>query len=95
MHYHLEAKLHADVEGTCSGEYGYIIAVLDVVDVGIGLVSVGTGQAEFITTYRAIVFKPFKGEVLDGVVLSVNKASPRLYVRKFRLLNLFPDGLLR
>ncbi|KZO92927.1 hypothetical protein CALVIDRAFT_486792, partial [Calocera viscosa TUFC12733] len=73
MHQHIEQKLHADVEGTCSGEYGYIIAVLDVIDVGVGLVSVGNGQAEFITTYRAIVFKPFKGEVLDSVVTSVNK----------------------
>ena len=35
----------------------------------------GTGQAEFVTKYRAIVFKPFKGEVVDGVVTNVNKVN--------------------
>ncbi|KAF8880217.1 hypothetical protein CPB84DRAFT_1792702 [Gymnopilus junonius] len=61
----LESKLYSDVEGTCSGQFGYIIAV--------GMVLSGSGQAEFITRYRAIVFKPFKGEVVDGVVSNVNK----------------------
>ncbi|KAF8194706.1 hypothetical protein BJ912DRAFT_959180 [Pholiota molesta] len=61
----LESKLYSDVEGTCSGQFGYIIAV--------GMVLSGSGQAEFITRYRAIVFKPFKGEVVDGVVNNVNK----------------------
>ena len=28
------------------------------------------------TRYRAIVFKPFKGEVVDGVVNNVNKVLP-------------------
>ncbi|KAH7344194.1 RNA polymerase Rpb7 [Rhizoctonia solani] len=60
----LESKLYADVEGTCSGRFGYIIAVLGIVDVGKGMVLSGTGQAEFVTKYRAIVFKPFKGEVM-------------------------------
>ncbi|KAG8933724.1 DNA-directed RNA polymerase II subunit [Tulasnella sp. 417] len=69
----LENKLYADVEGTCSGAYGYIIAVLSIVDIGQGNVLSGTGQAEFITVYRAIVFKPFKGEVVDGIVGEVNK----------------------
>ncbi|KAH7104254.1 RNA polymerase Rpb7 [Auriculariales sp. MPI-PUGE-AT-0066] len=69
----LEKKLYADVEGTCSGQFGYIIAVIDVVNIGSGNVLPGTGQAEFITRYRAIVFKPFKGEVVDGVVRDVVK----------------------
>uniref|UniRef100_D8Q2A1 DNA-directed RNA polymerase II subunit RPB7 n=1 Tax=Schizophyllum commune (strain H4-8 / FGSC 9210) TaxID=578458 RepID=D8Q2A1_SCHCM len=64
----LEAKLYADVEGTCSGRFGYIIAVVSILDIGKGMVMSGSGQAEFITRYRAIVFKPFKGEVVDGVV---------------------------
>lgn len=37
------------------------------------MVLVGSGQAEFITRYRAIVYKPFKGEVVDAVVNNVNK----------------------
>lgn len=70
---YLESKLYADVEGTCSGQFGYIIAVVSILDIGKGIVLSGSGQAEFITRYRAIVFKPFKGEVVDGVVKDVSK----------------------
>jgi len=69
----LEEKLYSDVEGTCSGQFGYIIAVVSTLDTGKGIVLSGSGQAEFIVRYRAIVFKPFKGEVVDGVVQNVNK----------------------
>jgi DNA-directed RNA polymerase II subunit RPB7 len=75
---HLESKLYADVEGTCSGRFGYIISVIGILDIGRGTVVSGTGmggQAEFVTRYRAIVFKPFKGEVVDGVVNNVTKVS--------------------
>jgi DNA-directed RNA polymerase subunit E'/Rpb7 len=73
----LESKLYSDVEGTCSGQFGYIIAVVSILDIGKGMVLSGSGQAEFITRYRAIVFKPFKGEVVDGVVNNVNKVRPQ------------------
>jgi DNA-directed RNA polymerase II subunit RPB7 len=76
MSHHLESKLYSDVEGTCSGRYGYIISVIGIRDIGRGTVVSGSGmagQAEFITRYTAIVFKPFKGEVMDGVVGNVNK----------------------
>lgn len=69
----LESKLYSDVEGTCSGEFGYIIAVVSILDIGKGMVLAGSGQAEFVTRYRAIVFKPFKGQVVDGVVNNVTK----------------------
>lgn len=78
----LESKLYSDVEGTCSGQFGYIIAVVSILDIGKGMVLSGSGQAEFITRYRAIVFKPFKGEVVDGVVNNVNKArSPQRKIK--------------
>ncbi|KAI0041828.1 hypothetical protein FA95DRAFT_1548271 [Auriscalpium vulgare] len=69
----LESKLYSDVEGTCSGQFGYIIAVVSISDIGKGMVLSGSGQAEFVTRYRAIVFKPFKGEVVDGVVSNVTR----------------------
>lgn len=37
-----------------------------------------TGQARFKTSFTAIVFKPFKGEVMDGKVSNVNKVSTRV-----------------
>ena len=33
------------------------------------------GQAEFAIKYKAIVYRPFRGEVVDGVVASVNKVG--------------------
>jgi hypothetical protein len=92
----LESKLYADVEGTCSGQFGYIIAVVSILDIGKGMVTGGTGQAEFITRYRAIVFKPFKGEVVDGVVNNVNKVrSPSgLSHAVYELWKLRQDGFL-
>jgi DNA-directed RNA polymerase subunit E'/Rpb7 len=75
MQQYLESKLYSDVEGTCSGQFGFIIAVVSISDIGKGMVISGNGQAEFVTRYRAIVFKPFKGEVVDGVVHNVTRVN--------------------
>lgn len=71
----LRDKLLSDVEGSCTGQFGYIVCVLDCmnIDVGKGRVLPGSGLAEFEVKYRAVVWKPFKGEVVDGVVTTVNK----------------------
>ena len=65
-------KLHEEVEGTCSGRYGFIITVTNVRKIGMGEVQEG-GYVLFPIEFEAIVFKPFKGEVLDAVVTAVNK----------------------
>ena len=88
MQQYLESKLYSDVEGTCSGQFGFIIAVVSISDIGKGMVVPGNGQAEFITRYRAIVFKPFKGEVVDGVVHNVTR------VRSISFLYSFPQALM-
>jgi hypothetical protein len=41
--------------------------------VGLGKINDGTGMVTFPVAYRAIVFRPFKGEVVDAVVTQVNK----------------------
>ncbi|WFD41298.1 DNA-directed RNA polymerase II subunit [Malassezia japonica] len=69
----LSRKLKDDVEGTCTGKYGYIIKVVSIMDVGQGKVMPGTGLAEFRSKYQAIVLKPFNGEVMDALVTNVNK----------------------
>jgi len=71
----LESKLYEEVEGTCSGRYGYIIAVIDILSIGNGMLLPTSGYAEFKLKYKAIVFKPFKNQVLDGIVTTVNKVS--------------------
>ena len=42
-------------------------------DWGQGVVMDGTGAARFNTSFEALVFRPFPGEVVDAVVTSVNK----------------------
>ncbi|KAM0792234.1 hypothetical protein ACM66B_004929 [Microbotryomycetes sp. NB124-2] len=68
---YLQRLLTDQVEGSCSGRVGYIISVIQVTDIGRG--KVVEGGAEFKISYNAIVYRPFRGEVVDGVVANVNK----------------------
>lgn len=61
------------VEGTCDGQHGFILGVLKMLELGKGLVREGTGSALFNCSYQCLAFAPFKGEVLDVLVTSVNK----------------------
>ncbi|KAK4660169.1 DNA-directed RNA polymerase II subunit [Podospora pseudocomata] len=65
-------KLVKDVEGTCTGDY-YIIAIMDTFDLSEGRILPGSGMAEFTVGYRAVVWRPFKGEVVDAICTSVNQ----------------------
>jgi DNA-directed RNA polymerase II subunit RPB7 len=69
----LVKRLYEEVEGTCSGRYGYIIAVVSVESIGKGVLQSNTGFALYEIEYKAIVFKPFKNQVVDGIVTTVNK----------------------
>lgn len=60
-------KLLQDVEGTCDGDY-YIISIMDAFEISEGEILPGSGQAEFIVGYRAVVWRPFKGETVRDVV---------------------------
>ncbi|CCC04953.1 RNA polymerase Rpb7 [Copromyces sp. CBS 386.78] len=71
MHELVTTKLVKDVEGTCAGDY-YIIAIMDAFDVSEGRILPGNGLAEFTVKYRAVVWRPFKGEVVDAIVFSIN-----------------------
>ena len=50
-----------------------MLLVTDINDIGKGKIREGTGSAVFHVAYTCLVFRPFKGEVLDAVVTSVNK----------------------
>ncbi|XP_024527824.1 DNA-directed RNA polymerase II subunit RPB7 isoform X1 [Selaginella moellendorffii] len=69
----LVEKLIHDVEGTCSGRHGFVVAVTGVDTIGKGLIRDGTGYVTFPIHYQCVVFRPFKGEILEGVVTLVNK----------------------
>lgn len=70
IHDFLGKKLYEDMEGSCNGEY-YIICIMDINHISAGKVQPGTGVAEFTIYYRAILWKPFKGEAVDCVVTGV------------------------
>jgi hypothetical protein len=62
------------VEGTCSGQHGYIVCVTTVTHVSQGKIRAdGSGLATFKVRFGCVTFRPFKGEVLDCIVTSVNK----------------------
>lgn len=92
----LVSKLIKDVEGTCSGRHGFVVAITGVEDIGKGLIREGTGYVTFPVKYQCVVFRPFKGEILEAVVTMVNKmgffaeAGP---VQIFVSNHLIPDDM--
>jgi len=74
MHDLVTAKLLTDVEGTCTGSY-YIVTIMDTFTLSEGRILPGSGLAEFTVGYRAVVWRPFKGETVDCIVTSVNQVG--------------------
>lgn len=37
-------KLYTEVEGTCTGKYGFVIAVTSINDIGAGVIQAGQGK---------------------------------------------------
>jgi len=58
--------------------YGFVIAVTTIDNIGAGLIQPGRGFVVYPVKYKAIVFRPFKGEVLDAVVTQVNKVRTQM-----------------
>lgn len=71
----MKQKLYSEVEGTCTGKYGFVIAVTTIDLIGSGVIQPGQGFVVYPVKYKAIVFRPFKGEVLDAVVKQINKVG--------------------
>jgi len=72
----LRKRLCEDVEGTVPETTGIIVAVLrfyDEQDVKRGLIEYETGYASFIVNYEAIIYRPFKNQVLDAKVTNVHE----------------------
>lgn len=52
-----------------------MIAVTHIDNIGCGLILPGQGFVVYTVKYKAIVFRPFKGEVLEAVVTQLNKVG--------------------
>lgn len=71
----VQQKLFDEVEGSCSGKYGFILTVTTIDHIGNGYIEHNTGFVTYPINYQAIVFRPFKGEVLDATVTQLNKVG--------------------
>lgn len=69
-HKYITDELYRDVEGTNTGNY-YIVCVVNILEISEPKVLPGSSFAEFIIRFQAVVWRPFKGEVCDGMVSSV------------------------
>ncbi|MEW5297381.1 MAG: hypothetical protein WDW38_006213 [Sanguina aurantia] len=68
----ISARLIEEVEGTCHGKYGYVIAVTNMISKGQGVIKQdASGYAAFNVQYGCIVCRPFVGEVIDCIVTQV------------------------
>eukprot|EP00298_Acanthocystis_sp_HF-20_P020127 c24752_g1_i1.p1 GENE.c24752_g1_i1~~c24752_g1_i1.p1 ORF type:complete len:172 (-),score=67.53 c24752_g1_i1:114-629(-) len=67
----LTSKVTQEMEGTCTNQHGFIICVYNVTQADRGRLQPQTGSALFKMSFNAVVFKPFRGEVLDAVVSQV------------------------
>lgn len=52
-----------------------MVAVTTIDNIGAGIIQPGQGFVVYPVKYKAIVFRPFKGEVLDAIVTQVNKVN--------------------
>lgn len=70
----VQKKLTHDVEGTCIYEHGYVITVTSIDSVTDASFHILLNDYIFYKIrFTAIVFRPFKNEVLDGLVEQTNK----------------------
>jgi DNA-directed RNA polymerase II subunit RPB7 len=49
-------KLYAEVEGTCSGRYGFIVTVAGIESVSVGKIMDGTGAAQYTISFKGTFF---------------------------------------
>ncbi|GJV25719.1 ribonuclease H-like domain-containing protein [Tanacetum coccineum] len=74
----LVSKLMKDVEGTCSGRHGFVVAITGIEDIGKWIIRDGTRFVTFLAKYLYVVFRPFKEEILEATVTIVNKVIPEI-----------------
>ena len=64
---HIQRELLQKEEGSSTGKYT-IVCILDSFDISDGKVMPGSGSAEYVVHYKAVVWRPYKGEVVCGIV---------------------------
>ena len=57
---------------------GYIVAVTRIESTGDGIIMPLTGDAVFNVKFQAIIFRPYKNEVVDGTITKVDRVFSHL-----------------
>ncbi len=94
---HLVAKLIEKVQGSVTEKYGYIICVISIEDPSSGKILDTSGDVLFNMRYKAVVMKPFQGEVMDGVIEKVEKYGIHVAVGPIKIFisnNQFPPDFI-
>ena len=63
--------LSEDYEGIITRDYGFIIAVVDVLDVGPGIIIPGNANTFHEVEFTILTFKPSISEVIEGDVVEI------------------------
>lgn len=63
--------LSEDYEGIITYDYGFIIAVVDVLDVGKGIIIPGNANTFHEVVFTILTFKPTVSEVVEGTVVEI------------------------
>jgi len=63
--------LSDDYEGIITRDYGFIIAIVDVLDVGHGIIIPGNASTFHKVDFTILTFKPKLGEVVEGEVVEL------------------------
>ncbi|KAI4730432.1 hypothetical protein E4T49_01790 [Aureobasidium sp. EXF-10728] len=74
-HKYITDTLYQDVEGTNTGNF-YIVCVVSVIDISEPRVLPGSGFAEFTIMFQAVVWRPFKGEMIPSDIKFDGNATP-------------------
>jgi DNA-directed RNA polymerase II subunit RPB7 len=64
---HIHRELLTKEEGSSTGKFT-IVCILDSFEISDGLVIPGSGSAEYTVHYKAIVWRPYKNEVVGYLV---------------------------
>lgn len=69
----IRGELIDKVQGSVTHKYGYIICVIKILEIGKGKILDTSGDVIFNVKYKAVVMKPMKNEIIEGVVEKVER----------------------
>jgi len=79
LHDQVRKALYSSVEGTVDTHYGFIVMVAEILPILAGEIQEG-GYAKFDVSYKAIVYRPIRNEIVEGIVAHVDQLGIRVTV---------------